>query len=122
MYPESRSTTYIGETIVPKDIKVFYEDGKPYVEYRGIVRFGNDTYEIEIPKMDMVLTALESVVVQCYEYAQGKLGCRLTSRSVPVVQNVHAYHNINFKLKPIKKCMTKADIEKKLGHKVEIVE
>ena len=120
MYPESRSTTYVGETITPKDIKVFYEDGKPYVEYRGIVKLGNDTYEIEIPKMDMVLTALESVVEQYWSWdiASGIFA----PSSISVKQNVHVHQDINFKLKPIKKRMTKADIEKKLGHKVEIVE
>lgn len=122
MYPESRSTTYIGETIVPKDIKVFYEDGKPYVEYRGIVKLGNDEYEIEIPKMDMILTGLESVIDQRYVYAMDGHGCKLKNIGFQVCNEVHAYQNINFRLKLIKRSMKKNDIEKELGYQIDIVD
>ena len=103
--------------IKAKDIKVFIENGKPYIYYVGCFSDGKNEYEIEIPKMDVDLTA----IVEDFDYYDDSnineiapLGIR---RNLYVGQDCTFY-----KLKCKKKEMTKEQIEKELGYKIDIVD
>lgn len=106
----------ICERVVPTDIKVFYENGQPYIFYKGRLESRTEDWEIEIPKMDMVLNALEHIV----DDAAIKMG-DIEYTTIPVCNYVLAEHNINYKLTRIKRKMTKQDIERELGYRVDIV-
>ena len=56
----TRERLQIGN-VIPKDIKVFYEDCKPYIYYVGIGYVDGRKVEITIPKMDMYLRDIETL-------------------------------------------------------------
>lgn len=109
---------HISGHIEPTDIKVFYEEGKPYIHYKGVLNYMGDQYAIDIPKMDMVLKTLEHVTeYSCtFDYKREKV------IKVPVLSECHAEHEVYFTADLIKKKMSKSEIEKELGYKVDIVD
>ena len=56
----TRDKLQIGN-VIPKDIKVFYEDGKPYIYYVGIGYVDGRKAEITIPKMGLYLRDIETL-------------------------------------------------------------
>lgn len=48
--------------INPTDVKVYYEGGKPYLDYKGVASTDCRKVEIHIPKMGLNLTNIENVV------------------------------------------------------------
>ena len=107
-------TTGHNGPIKAKDIQVFIEDGHPYIHWVGILEDENGTYEIDIPKMDVNISAIveESEVVDGIHFPKITL-----SRNIYVVED-----NVTFYVNCKKKKMSKKDIEKELGYKVEIKE
>lgn len=103
--------------VVPTDIKVFYEDGMPYISYKGKTVSDSGEWEIEIPKMSMVLNTLERIVD--IEYAMNIYGD--TTRRIPVCNQFFASHDVAYKMHLGKKKMTKRDIERELGYGVDII-
>lgn len=114
----SPQVKHISGHIEPTDIKVFYEEGKPYIHYKGVLHYMGDQYAIDIPKMDMVLKTLEHVTeYSCtFDYKTEKV------TKVPVLSECHAEHEVYFTADLIKKKMSKSEIEKELGYKVDIVD
>ena len=104
--------------IEPTDIKVFYEDGKPYIHYKGVLNYMGDQYAIDIPKMDMVIKTLE--YVSGYSYTFDYKTEKITN--VLVLSECHAEHEVYFAADLIKKKMSKSEIENELGYKVDIVD
>lgn len=115
------TTTRIEQTIYPTDIKVFYEDGDPYVSYKGVAIMYGDTYEIEIPKMDMVIHAIEDICETETQYGCGPFGESQNQVATRITRHLYAVEDVVFTATPIKKKMSKKDIEKELGYKIEIV-
>ena len=99
-----------------KDVSIFVEDGQCYLRYVGIISDGDDEYELTIPKMDINVTAImQSVDEARYE------GWDKNPRSVILRRNIYVDHVANaFTVRRIKKKMTKEQIEKELGYKIEI--
>lgn len=122
MINNSQSTSYICDTIIPTNIKVFYENKRPYISYKGIFRYGNDEYEIEIPKMDMVLQTVEAIVDRYYAEAFDHTGSCILQHQIGVRNEFYAHHDIAYTIKRIKSKMTKEEIEKELGYKIDIVD
>lgn len=101
--------------IHPTDARIYYENGVPYMEYKGITHdFNNDKCEVYLHRVPLTISALEytdnlydpnefSVTFTEKEYGIFHGKCR------PVV-------------KTIERTMTKAQIEKELGYKVNIVD
>ena len=99
-----------------KDVNIFVEDGQCYLRYVGIISDGDDEYELTVPKMDMNITAItQSVDEACYK------GRDAIPRKITLRRNIYVDHDANvFTLRRIKKKMTKEQIEKELGYKIEI--
>ncbi len=107
----------ICEQVIPTDIRVFYEDGRPYIYYKGKVVSRYDEWEIEIPKMDMVLNTLERIVD--IEYTVSVHGDM--QRRTPVCNQFYAEHDVAYRMRIAKRKMTQRDIERELGYKVDII-
>lgn len=99
-----------------KDVSIFVEDGQCYLRYVGIISDGDDEYELTIPKMDINVTAITQSVDKAYYEDWDTIPREITLR-----RNIYVDHNTNvFTLKRKKKKMTKKQIEKELGYKIEI--
>ena len=103
--------------VVPTDIKVFYEDGQPYISYKGEFVDDHEEWEIEIPKMSMVLNTLEKFAETVEEVNfYGPI-----MRWIPVCNQFFAAHDVNYTMRRKKAKMTKADIERELGYRIDII-
>lgn len=102
----------------PTDIKVYYEDGQPYISYKGEFVGDSGKWEIEIPQMSMVLNALERIIdMECSMDIRGNITHR-----VPVCNQFFATHDVAYIIRSKKVKMTKADIERELGYGIELIE
>ena len=111
----------ITSTIWPTDIKVFYEDKKPYVHYKGKVRTPDGDFNVDIPKMSMELHTIDREIDEVF------YDCMLSTREVlpnkvTVASRLYCESDVYMSLTPVKVRMTKKEVEKKLGYKVDIVD
>lgn len=99
-----------------KDVSIFLEDGQYYIRYVGVINDGNDEYELVVPKMDINVTAITQSMDECFYH-----GFDTVPRSITLRRNIYIDHDVNaFTLRRVKKKMTKEQIEKELGYKIEI--
>ena len=99
-----------------KDVNIFVEDGQCYLRYVGIISDGDDEYELTVPKMDINVTAITQSVDECFYN-----GFDTVPRKITLRRNIYTDHDVNaFTLRRVKKKMTKEQIEKELGYKIEI--
>lgn len=100
------------KSIKPIDVRIYYEDGVPYMEYRGITNdFCNDKFEIYLPKIKLEIS----------EFTWTEDCCSFDSLEVTFANsNIAGLYKPQFKI--IEKAMTKAQIEKELGYKINIID
>ena len=97
--------------IFPTDAKIYYEDGSPYMEYKGITYdWRNDKVEVYFPKISLNISE-----VQLMEETNGY-------ETLDVTFSVQGFKLKKPVFTTIERTMTKAQIEKELGYKVNIVE
>ena len=98
------------------DIKVFVENGEPYIYWAGEFTDKGNTYRIEIPKMDINIDAI--VEDRPIEF------CINTDPIIPKVafarQLYTVQNDVTFSITCINRRMTKKQIEKELGYNIEI--
>lgn len=105
---------YAGHKIVtpvtPTDIKVFYEDGKPYLYYTGVctLDYGMKV-QVCIPKMDLQLNNVK--------ITRESVGAQILSSKMQVTTGTEGHL---FTLKPLERTVTKTELEKELGYKLNI--
>ena len=99
--------------IRPTDLKIYYEDSTPYLDYKGIAETNCGKVEIHFPKMGLVLNGFECHRETIYN------GC---GPSVVTMKEWLTQSDEFCTIKFIEKDMTKKQIEKELGYKVNIVE
>jgi len=103
-------------TIEAKSIYVFVEDGKPYIHWVGEYNDGKDVYEVDIPKMGTDIYA----ILEDRPIEYDSMGVRSYPR-ISFKQDVYIVQDdVDFAIKYKKKKMTKEQIEKELGYKIEI--
>ena len=97
--------------IIPKDARIYYENGVPYMEYKGVTYdWRNDKVEVYFPKISLNISEVEySEDISGYE----KLNVTFSGEGFKLKKPVFT---------TIERTMTKADIEKELGYKINIVE
>lgn len=97
--------------IFPIDAKIYYEGGKPYMEYKGVtLDCRNDKVEVYFPKIALNISEVEYIEdISGYEELNVTFTCGDFKLKKPVFTT-------------IERTMTKAEIEKELGYKVNIVE
>ena len=100
--------------IVPTDVRVYYEDGTPYLEYRGISQNGSfDKVEVYIPKINLNISSIDYT---SNLYEPDELHVTFSNN------HIDNPNNYNVIVTVVERTMTKAEIEKELGYKVKIVE
>lgn len=107
--------TLYANNIKPIDAKIYYEDGVPYLEYRGMTQnFCNDMVEVYIPKIKLEISAV-AWEEECIRYdTLNKLEVTFSDETIT--------RQYSPQFKTIERTMTKAEIEKELGYKVKIVD
>jgi len=55
-------------TIKPVDVRVYFEDGIPYMEYVGVAESNFGTVRIIIPKLSLVIESIDSESSWEYDY------------------------------------------------------
>lgn len=114
-------TFEITSTILPTDIKVFYENNKPYVHYKGKVHTSFGDFNVDIPKMGMELHTIHRELDEVFYDCMFSAG-QTTSSKVTVASTLYCESDVYMSLTPVEVRMTKKEIEKKLGYKVNIVD
>ena len=103
--------------IKAKDIRVYIEDGIPYIHYIGEFYSKYGKYEITIPKMSIDIESIVEDRDVKYDTLHGLISYPKISFS----RNLYTVENYIFTLRCIEKAMTKEEIEKELGYKINIV-
>ena len=100
--------------VKPTDLKIYYEDSTPYLDYKGVAETDYGKVEIHIPKMGLVINELECNSEALYN---GFGVSVLTTR----IYSAHSERE-TYIITTLERDMTKDQIEKELGYKVNIVE
>lgn len=99
-----------------KNISIFVENGQPYIHWTGEFSNGKDVYEVDIPKMDINVDA----IVEDKPIEFDTLGGCIIPK-VSLVRHFYTVQNgVGFTITCKKREMTKEQIEKELGYKVNI--
>lgn len=100
--------------IKAKDIRIFIEDGQPYVYYVGEFTDGKNQFEITFPKMSMNITAITNDVIDLCD-------CEPFFPTVAFARNIYVTQEDEcFYVTCKEKEMTKEEIENVLGYKIRI--
>jgi hypothetical protein len=104
-----------GECILPKEVRIYYEDGNPFLDYYGYAQVNGKNAIIHFPKIDLKFTTIENETIRDRDYSN--YTTRVTMR-----QNVYVYDNKYYEVEILPVAMTKSEIEQVLGYPVNIVE
>lgn len=106
----------IDGNITPTDVKIYVEDGVPYLDYTGTCYMTNgDKYKVHIPKIGLTLTNIASESDVYYNY----LG---RSRKILPSFQIYACGDEYFSFEVIEREVSKKQLEKELGYKLNIKE
>lgn len=109
--------TIFDSKITPTDVKIYIEDGIPYLDYTGTAMTNQGKVKIHIPKIGLEIDAVTKEVDECYAY--NDLNCPLAL--IKTREQFFVSNNKLFEYEIIEREMSKEDIEKELGYKVKIM-
>ena len=112
-----RNNFHIESSLMPTDVKIYTEDGTPYLDYTGTCYMSDGCkYKIHIPKIGLTFSKVtqekEEDEYDFYGYKQ-----RITTDFRVFVSNEEW-----FKYEIIERDVSKKQLEKELGYKVNIKE
>ena len=102
-----------GKHVEPTDVKVYYENKRPYLDYKGIIETNYGKAEIHFPKMELTIHSIEMI--------RDTKDIELCSIPVVISNQILVHSNEFCDIKFLERSMTKKEIEKELGYKVNIV-
>lgn len=98
-----------------KDIKVYLEDGQPYIRWVGEYQCNGDTFEVCIPKLDVNVHAIVKDNVEM------TVDNHVNRIPITIRRDMYATEDdVFFTVTRKERKMTKEQIEKELGYKIEI--
>lgn len=107
----------ITSNIQPTDVKVYVENGIPYLDYTGICYAGNgDKIKVHLPKIGLTLTD----ITQEREYEEW--GLYRESSKILTKFNVYASNGQWTTFEVVEREVSKKQLEKELGYKINIKE
>lgn len=95
--------------LAPIDVRIFYEDGIPYMEYTGVADSNIGKIQMHFPKVALIFDRIEE---ECTYADHIKL-----KHQVYMSRDTHKFYEI----KILERRMTKKEIEDELGYKVKII-
>lgn len=102
----------IDSNITPTDVKIYVENGTPYIDYTGICYASNgDKIKVHLPKVGLTLEK---------EYEEWKYQCG--SREMLIKFNVYASNDQSATFEVLEREVSKKQLEKELGYKLNIKE
>ena len=108
----------IESPVKPVSAEIFYEDGVPYMKYKGTTYMNNGLkVMIDIPKMSLTLS--EIVCATETEYHTSAVDRVMTSYKREFFANTEG---IAFTITPISRKCRKADLEKELGYRLDLTD
>ena len=109
--------------IIPTDVKIYYEDKMPYLEYTGEAIANDGTkIKVHLPKISLAYTVIEDNSEYIDQDVYDRHHEKICSFRVKLSQNIIIKNDKWFDLQVVEREMTKKQIEKELGYKVKIVE
>lgn len=105
----------IDSKITPTDVKIYVENGTPYLDYTGICYASNgDKIKVHFPKIDLTLTITQEEDEEWkYQWPSRKI---LTKFNVCVSNDKWATFEV------VEREVSKKQLEKELGYKLNIKE
>ena len=108
----------ITSPIKPVSAEIFYEDGVPYMKYKGTTYMDNGLkVMIDIPKMSLALS--EIVCATEAEYHTSAIDKVMTSYKREFFASTEG---IAYKITPISRKCSKVDLEKELGYRLNLTD
>ena len=106
----------ISSNIQPTDVKIYVENGAPYLDYTGTCYMSDGCKcKIHIPKVGLTLTNIKSESDACYDYLEH------AKTTLPWFQ-IYACGDEIFTFEVIEREVSKKQLEKELGYKINIKE
>lgn len=111
-------TDRIEGVIKPVDVKIYLEDGMPYLDYTGTVTTKFGKLKVHIPKMSL---EFNEIICEREEYSEFYYPFDHPIL-IQTKQEFFACNDKAYELEIIEREMSKAQIEKELGYKIKICE
>lgn len=106
----------IDSYIAPTDVKIYVENGTPYLDYTGICYASNgDKIKVHFPKISLTLTNITQEKDEEWKYQLG-------SRKILTKFNVCASNDKLATFEVVEREVSKKQLEKELGYKLNIKE
>lgn len=104
--------------VEPVSAEIFYEDGIPYIKYKGTARL-SDGFKVlvEIHKLSLTLSAINCAAEGQYHTAGAVSVLSAIKREFFATTD-----DVAMIIKPISRTCSKADLEKELGYKLIFTE
>lgn len=111
------------DAIVPTDVRIYYDDGMPYLDYTGITRTTDGCeVKVHLPKISLVYNLIQMNTETKDHYAYDKRGNLIATFPVKLNQACFIKNDQWFDMQIVKRQMTKKQIEKELGYQIKIME
>jgi len=108
--------TIITDTIHPTDVKVYIENGVPYLDYTGVAESNMGTLKIHFPKVGLDFTRIIT------EREEEDICCGIPPTKVfSIVKsfNLYATDDKWMEYEILERSTTKEQLEKELGYKIK---
>ena len=106
----------ISSNIQPTDVKIYVENDIPYLDYTGTCYMSDGCKcKIHIPKVGLTLTNIKSESDTCYDYSGH-------AKTILPWFQLYACGDYLFTFEVIEREVSKKQLEKELGYKINIKE
>ena len=103
-------------SLMPTDVKIYTEDGTPYLDYTGTCYMSDGCkYKIHFPKIGFAFSQIMQEKEDKYDYFGYK-------RKILMNFNIFASDNKFYEFEIIEREVSKKQLEKELGYKLNIKE
>lgn len=110
-------TNRIEGNITPTDVKIYMEDEAPYLDYIGTCYIDGCKCKIHFPKIGLNFSNITQE-----EESVDYIFLRGYKHSITTSFNVYATDNVCYKFEVIEREVSKKQLEKELGYKLNIKE
>ena len=111
-----RNNFHIESSLIPTDVKIYTEDGTPYLDYTGTCYMSDGCkYKIHFPKIGLTFSQVTQEKEEEYDYFGYK-------KKVLMNFNVFVSDDKLWEFEILEREVSKKQLEKELGYKLNIKE